>query len=40
MPFMFNHELFNDDNGRHPNIEFVKWWVNEMYDYLKEKNNV
>lgn len=40
MPFMFNHELFNDDNGRHPNIEFVKWWVSEMYDYLKEKNNV
>ena len=40
MPFMFTHELFNNDNGRHPNIEFVKWWSNEMYQYLKEKNNV
>lgn len=38
MPFMFTHPLFNNDNGRHPNLEFVKWWSQEMYNYLKENN--
>lgn len=40
MPFMFNHKLFNEDNGLHPNLEFVKWWAKEMYDNLKEINNI
>ena len=37
MSTMLSHELFNnDENDGHPNIEFVKWWVDEIYFYLKE----
>ncbi len=40
MPFMFDHHLFNHDtNGGHPNVEFVQWWVDELYQYLIESNN-
>lgn len=40
MPFMFDHPLFNEDNGAHPNLEFVKWWSQEMYNHLKEINSI
>lgn len=36
MPFMFNHDLFDsNENGGHPNTNFVKWWVKEMYEHIK-----
>jgi hypothetical protein len=39
MSFMLKHELFNnEENDGHPNMEFIKWWVNEIYNYLKQKN--
>jgi len=38
MPFMFNHDLFDpNENGGHPNMKFVKWWVKEMYEHIKTK---
>lgn len=31
-----NHELFvREENGGHPNIEFVKWWVDEIYEHIE-----
>jgi len=35
---MRNHELFNQDNEGHPNSKYIKWWANEMYNYILEKN--
>lgn len=35
-PFNRTHELYDQNkNGGHPNSEFVKWWVDEMYEYIK-----
>lgn len=32
---MRNHPLYDSvPNDGHPNLEFVKWWVQEMYDYM------
>ena len=37
MSFMITHHLFDsNENADHPNMEFVKWWSNEIYNYLKE----
>lgn len=33
---MRTHELFNQNNGGHPNSEYIQWWVSEMYDYMLE----
>jgi hypothetical protein len=39
-PFMLTHKLFeNNINDGHPNLSFLIWWVNEMYNYLKENNS-
>jgi len=36
MSTMLNHELFNnEENDGHPNMKFVKWWVNEIYEFIK-----
>ena len=36
-PFDRTHPLFDEiENGGHPNTEFVKWWVDEMYEHIKE----
>ena len=36
-PFNRTHPLYdNTKNGGHPNSEFVKWWVDEMYGHIKE----
>ena len=35
---MRTHELFNDDNGGHPNSDYIEWWSNEMYNYILEKS--
>lgn len=36
---MKTHELFNQDNGGHPNSEYIQWWSSEMYDYMLEYYN-
>lgn len=36
MPFMLAHPLFDyDENDGHPSMEFIKWWIKEMYEYIK-----
>jgi hypothetical protein len=36
-PFNRTHPLFdNTKNGGHPNSEFIKWWVEEMYQHIKD----
>ena len=35
---MRTHELFNQDNGGHPNSDYIEWWSNEMYNYILEKS--
>jgi hypothetical protein len=32
--YMVTHELYKNVNDGHPNIEFVKWWVDKLYNYL------
>jgi hypothetical protein len=35
-PFDRTHPLYDKEkNGGHPNSEFVKWWVDEMYEQIK-----
>jgi hypothetical protein len=35
-PFCRTHELYDvNKNGGHPNSEFIKWWVDEMYEQIK-----
>ena len=37
-PFLFSHPLFDpNENDVHPNIEFAKWWADEMYEDIKNK---
>jgi len=35
-PFNWSHPLYDKNkNDGHPNSEFVKWWVDEMYEHIK-----
>lgn len=35
-PFDWGHPLYDKNkNDGHPNSEFVKWWVDEMYEHIK-----
>lgn len=36
---MKTHELFNLDNGGHPNSDYIKWWTSEMYEYILSKSS-
>lgn len=36
-PFNRTHPLYDSEiNKGHPNSEFVKWWVDEMYNHIKD----
>ena len=36
-PFNRTHHLYDvEKNGGHPNSEFVEWWVEEMYQHIKD----
>jgi hypothetical protein len=38
---MIKNPLFDPlENGSHPNMEIVKWWSNEIYNYLLINNNL